>query len=273
MSVDLVNAALLGTDRRPVTVAAGTDPALWVLEAAARSRAAGLVAAASGTARPGPTAPTPAVAEPSVAARAVLDELLLTTATGLLDLWLGEALAGGTGLAREHWAPVLDRARRATDLDRRRLGDALGRDGLWFARQNPAWAGVVRTIEGLPPSAPPPDAATLAAEPARLLTLPAPWPDAAVDVAVDALEADELPARSARVLGQRLGAGAPLEAYDHVVDAGLAAEVPAVRAGFAAAEEVLRVRWDLAHAFDPTRVPPPRRPVPLAPAHPYQERR
>jgi hypothetical protein len=275
VDVDLVNAALLGTDRRPVAAPAGTDPAVRVLEGAASRRALGLVAAASGTVRPGPSAPPPATPEPSVAARAILDELLLTTATGLLDLWLGEALAAGTGLAREHWTPVLDRARRATDLDRRRLAAGLGPDGLWFARQNPAWAGVVRAMDTLlaAPAPVAPDATTVAREPARLLDLSPPWPDAAVRVAADALEADELPTRSARVLGQRLGAGAPLEAYDRVVDAGLAAQAPAVRAGFAAAEEVLRLRWELAHAFDPVRVPPPRRSVPLAAAHPLEERR
>ncbi len=47
LEVDLVNAALLGTDRRAVPVPAGTDAAGWLLEAALRRRAATLVAATS----------------------------------------------------------------------------------------------------------------------------------------------------------------------------------------------------------------------------------
>ncbi len=270
--VDLVNAALLGTDRRPVPAPEGGDPAAWLLEAAAARRARSLVAAGTVTvAVPLPDAgPPPDRPLPSAAARAVLDEMLLSLSEPLLDLWLREALDAGTGLAPEHRTPVLDRARRSTGVDRRRLGAALGRDGRWFARQNPAWSALVRAFETAE--------AAEAAGAAGSAAGDALTPDAARRAVASLAAATTAPA-GARALGRSVGARLPLDAYGEVVDAGLAAREPAARAGLSAAEEVLRVRWDLAHAFDPDRVPPERRPVPLAPdhlrSHPHapQERR
>ena len=277
--VDLVNAGLLGTDRRDVPAPAGADPAGWLLEASGRRRVASLVVGATTTVRvpaPGPAAGRPA----PPAAREILDELVLQASTAVLDLWLREAVAAGFDLAPEHWAPVLERARRSTDLDRRRLGLALGPRGLWFARHNPAWAAVVRAAEAPPvgavaDAAPNDDLARLAQDPDRLLTWPDPWSDAGARVAVGVLAAGIVPVRSARTFGQRLGARVPLDAYTALVSAPPSrVEPPATasaRAGLSAAEEVLWARWSLARAFDPAREPPERRPVPSVPT--LQERR
>lgn len=268
--VDLVNAALLGTDRRSVPAPSGTDPADWLLEAAGRRRASTLVAGASTVVRlaePGPVSTRP---EPPTAAREILDELLLQAPTSVVDLWLREALAAGVGLAPEHWTPVLERARRSTELDRRRLGAALGPRGLWFARHNPAWSAVVRTAEARAPGVTdagatgPGDLARLAEDPDRLLTWPDPWSDGVARVAVGVLAAGIVPVRAARTLGQRVGARVPLDAYDALTgpltpSGGDPVAAASARVGLAAAEEILWVRWSLAQAFDAARVPPERR--------------
>lgn len=247
-AVDLVNAALLGTDRRPVPLPSGTDPAKWLLEAAARQRSATLVAGPSTVVLLGPPAPRDTRPAAPRAARALLDELLESSSNVLLNLWLREALDAGTGLAPEHWTPLLDRARRATDLDRRRLGAALGPRGLWFARHNPAWSAVVRATDTSATVGPEPGAVTLSQDGTR--------------EALRSLAAGTHEVNAARGLGQRVGARLPLTAYPL-----LAKETPApsnrsARAGLRAAEDVLWARWGLAHAFDPTRVPPERHPVP-----------
>jgi hypothetical protein len=282
VEVDLVNAALLGTDRRDVPTPAGTDPADWLLEAAGRRRAATLVAGASTVVRldePGPQDPRP---EPPAAAREILDDLLLTAPPSVLDLWLREALAAGVGLAPEHWTPVLDRARRATDVDRRRLGAALGPRGLWFARHNPAWSAVVRAAETPAPGVTvvdprDPDAddlARLAEDPNRLLTWPDPWSTGVARVAVGLLAAGIVGVRGARVFGQRVGTRVPLETYAALTQAAPSRLDPvaaaSARTGLAAAEEVLWVRCAFAQAFDPTQTPPERRPVSTVPT--LQER-
>lgn len=288
LEVDLVNAALLGTDRRQLPAPAGTDPADWLLEAAGRRRAATLVAAGSAVVRFGGRSPEGFRPLPSVAARELLDEALLQGSTAVVDLWLREACAAGVGLAPEHWAPVLDRARRATELDRRRLGAALGPRGLWFARHNPAWSAVVRDAEASAPApdgqagleadagtAPgPDDLAGLAADPDRLLTWPDPWSVGVARVAVGVLAAGIVGVRGARSFGQRVGTRVPLAAYVPLTRAVPSRVDPAAsasaRAGLAAAEEVVWLRWALAHAFDPARVPPERQPVPSVPT--LQER-
>lgn len=275
LEVDLVNAALLGTDRRPVPAASGTDPADWLLEAAGRRRAERLVAGSSTVVRLGPPSPETSPPAAPVAARELLDELLLQGTTGVLDLWLREAMAAGFGLAPEHWTPVLERARRSTDLDRRRLGAALGPRGLWFARHNPVWSAVVRAMDAPAPGVVVPgdpaaeDLAGLAADPDRLLTWPDPWSPGVARVAVGLLAAGIVPARGARALGQRVGARVPLATYEALTQAAPSRIDPAAtasaRAGLAAAEEILWVRWVFAQAFDPGRVPPERRPVPSVP--------
>ncbi|GAA3557253.1 hypothetical protein GCM10022197_10630 [Microlunatus spumicola] len=271
--VDLVNAALLGTDRRSLPVPAGGDPAGWLLDAAGRRRASTLVAGASTVVRvpePGPEDGPPA---PPAAAREVLDELLLQGSSVVLDLWLREALTAGSGLAPEHWTPVLDRARRSTDLDRR-LGQALGPRGLWFARHNPAWSAVVRAAEAPGPAAPEPargpdDLARLAQDPDLLLTWPDPWTADVGRVAVGVLAAGLVAVRAARAFGQRVGTRVPLETAAAVEAArpGLLDPVAgaSARTGLAAAAEVLRVRTALALAFDPGQVPPPDPPDPTEP--------
>jgi len=261
--VDLVNAALLGTERRGVPAPAGEDAATWLLESAAVRRAEVLVAGATTVTRPGPPGPVEVRPPPGAAAREVLDELLLQRSTALVDLWLREARGAGVALAPEHWTPLLERARRSTDLDRRRLGAALGERGLWFARHNPAWSAVVRAATAPGPA---PDAtagvdlATPAAQPDRLLTLPDPWSDAVAETALAVLAAGAAAPRAARALGLHVGTRVPLDAYARLVTLAGRPLGDAARTGLAAAEEVLWVRWGLARAFDPSRVPPERRP-------------
>ncbi|MGI3783994.1 MAG: DUF5691 domain-containing protein, partial [Janthinobacterium lividum] len=277
--VDLVNAALLGTDRRDVPAPAGADPADWLLQLAGRRRAVTLVAGASTLVRPGEPGPVDPRPEPPAAAREILDELVLQASTSALDLWLRAALAAGCGLAPEHWTPVLERARRSTELDRRRLGAALGPRGLWFARHNPAWSAVVRAAEAPTPALPAgdPDAedlGRLAEDPDRLLTWPDPWSAGVARVALGVLAAGIVGARGARTFGQRVGARVPLGSYAALTQIAPSRLDPAAdasaRAGLAAAEEVVRARWALAQAFDPARVPPEHQPVPSVPT--LQER-
>lgn len=282
LEVDLVNAALLGTDRRDVPAPSGSDPAEWLLEAAGRRRAATLIAGASTLVRLGEACPADPCRDPPAAAREILDDVVGTASTSVLDLWLREALAAGFGLAPEHWTPVLERARRSTELDRRRLGAALGPRGLWFARHNPAWSAVVRAAETTAPvrpggPGPDPDAgdlAGLAEEPDRLLTWPDPWSAGVARVAVGVLAAGIVGVRGARTFGQRVGARVPLDTYAALTQAAPSRLDPAAnasaRAGLGAAEEVLWARWSLAQAFDPARVPPERERVPSVPT--LQER-
>lgn len=237
LGVDLVNAALLGTDRRPLPSTVTGDAAGWLLGEAARRRAARLVAGASTTValgEPGPPDDRP-LAPP--AAGAVLDDILRSGSSGLLDLWLREALDAGVRLAPEHWVPLLDRSRRSTDLDRGRLARALGPRGLWCARHNPAWSLVVRAS----------GAGSAGTSP--------PTPDDLV-----ALTANT-PATAARALGVRAGTSLPLRAYASVGTAAATTDEPVPLAALAAAEEILWARWGLALVFDPARIAPDRRPV------------
>ncbi len=280
VEVDLVNAALLGTDRRAVPSPTGTDAAGWLLEAAVRRRTANLIAGASTLVQLEEPGPVDGPGEPTAAAREILDELLLQGGPVALDLWLREALAAGVGLAPEHWTPVLDRARRSTELDRRRLGVALGPRGLWFARHNPAWSAVVRAAETPAPDPTVPedpgadDLARLAADPDRLLTWPDPWSTHVARVAVGVLAAGIVGVRSARAFGQRVGARVPLDAYGPLTQAEPSRLDPtaaaSARTGLGAAEEILWARWVVAQAFDPGRVPPERQRVPPRPT--LQER-
>ncbi len=259
LAVDLVNAALLGTRRRPVAVPAGTDAAAWLLEAAAVRRAGTLVAGATTVVRPGAPGPEETRPLPPPVAREVLADLLLNGSTALVDLWLRAARTADVALAPEHWTPLLDRARRATDLDRGLLGRVLGERGLWFARHNPAWSAVVRAASAAPGPAPGRvDLEALAAQPERLLTLPDPWSDAVAATAVAVLASGAVAPRTARPLGIRVGTCAPLATYARL-DAVSEPLDDTARAGLAACEEVLWARWGLAQAFDPTGRPPERR--------------
>ena len=263
-----MNAALLGTDRRAVPRRAGTDPADWLLEAAGRRRAATLVARRvdrrpARARRPGRPAPGAAGRRPARCST----RSSCRPRPRVLDLWLREALAAGVGLAPERWAPVLDRARRATGLDRGRLGAALGPRGLWFARHNPAWSAVVRAAEahrGAVDDADPDADAPAGARTERLLTWPAPsaappaWPSACWPPGSTSV------ARGARTFGQHVGARLPLAAYAGLTSIAASrldpAATAAARAGLAAAEEVLWVRWACAQRLRPDPGAPERRP-------------
>ena len=154
---DLVTAALLGTDRRPV-------PALLDQAAtAAVARRAGL--------RPGPASPLPpaAPADPRAAlpeaARQRLAMLLplrgggtgagtLANLNELLPQWLAAARAHGYRCPPALVPPLLDAARARSELraDAVALAGPLGR---WLADRNPDWRFVLRTpVTGEPAAEP-----------------------------------------------------------------------------------------------------------------------
>ncbi|MGI3784127.1 MAG: hypothetical protein ACRYG2_25475, partial [Janthinobacterium lividum] len=120
----------------------------------------------------------------------------------------------------------------------------------------------------------PGDLARLAEDPDRLLTWPDPWSAGVARVAVGVLAAGVVGLRGARGFGQRVGTRVPLDTYGALTQAAPSRLDPAAtasaRAGLAAAEEILWMRWALAHAFDPTRVRPDRQPFPSVPT--LQER-
>ena len=248
MTATLVNAALLGTDRRPPHDAdVAPDPALGLLEQAVRERAGRAVAVGLEHCAEPETGPAATPPRPPVAARELLDEILTRPSAVLVSLWLRAAVAAGVGLAPEHWTPVLGLAARHADVDRDALGAALGERGQWFAAQNPAWGRARR------PAPARPDAEPTGAD--RLFAVPDPWSAPVVRAALDLLESGTLPGRAAAAYGLRVGARLPLEAYGLVGDA--LARSP--RSGVVAAEDVLWIRLVLAEAFDPARTLPLRR--------------
>ena len=272
---DLVSAALLGTDRRPT--AGSADPTRTLLEQAAGERARSLLRVGVEPCPPAPVGPPSDVRNPPPAARELLSEILLGSGTSALDLWLGEALDHGYGLAPEHWTAVLERARRAPELNHQRLGAALGARGRWFAVQNPAWRSTSRRWDRPTPdpsALPPPKRS--GSETDRLLAIPDPWPEPVRRAALDLLGAGTLPPQQSLTFGTACGARLRLADYPWVADAIGRAErwVPAgrgsgrpwwprrpvppasrdassLRAGLAAVEDVLWTRLRLARAFDP----------------------
>ncbi|MEV1044669.1 DUF5691 domain-containing protein [Streptomyces sp. NPDC049916] len=158
---ELVTAALLGTDRRPLVppgTPAPVDAPTALLDAAAlhtvRQRA-GLLTAAS-EARPEPAAPDPRPPLPE-AARHRLAQLLADRAapsgagrrgtapdlTELIPQWLATANRRGFRAPAALVPALLDAARARTDLRPQALAFA-GPRGLWLAGLNPEWKFALR---------------------------------------------------------------------------------------------------------------------------------
>ncbi|MCM2580564.1 DUF5691 domain-containing protein [Streptomyces sp. MTZ3.1] len=152
---DLVSAALLGTERRPIPAAGDRDPAAALLDAAAvrtLERRAGLLPA---VARP---LPSPAPADPRdplpPAARHRLATLLADRAAGgrrgtapvlaeLLPQWLTAANRHGYRAPDDLLPGLLDAARARSDLRDGVLTFA-GPRGRWLAGLNPDWKFALR---------------------------------------------------------------------------------------------------------------------------------
>ncbi|MFI8518318.1 DUF5691 domain-containing protein [Streptomyces sp. NPDC085481] len=160
---ELVTAALLGTDRKPLPRVAGDSAPVALLDAAAVHtvrRRAGL--------RPGPAAPALEAAPQDgrrplpEAARRRLGRLLAGRAapapsggrrgaapdlTELLPQWLAAAHEQGYRAPAAALPALLDAARARTDLRPQALAFA-GPRGLWLARLNPEWKFALRGAGG-----------------------------------------------------------------------------------------------------------------------------
>jgi hypothetical protein len=154
---DLVTAALLGTDRRPVPdelppVWAGRgvdpteDPTGAVLAFAARHRAAVRAGARL------PTGPAPDQApaggrEPAPPeAQQRLADALATGTAGAVNEALSALVVLGA-LAPEHWTAAATVAAGSPRVDRELLAAALGVRGVWFVGQNPQWSRLAASLQ------------------------------------------------------------------------------------------------------------------------------
>lgn len=151
---ELVTTALLGTDRRPLPAAlppavgrlaaAQPDPALAVLDAAA-GYVGYLQAGARLRARPAPDPAPRQVLDPAPEpAQQLLQVLLRSRDTALVEEWLTVCTARGWGVRAGLWAALVTAAAAPRGPDRALVRRALGRRGLAFAELNPAWTAVAR---------------------------------------------------------------------------------------------------------------------------------
>ncbi|MER6471403.1 DUF5691 domain-containing protein [Streptomyces collinus] len=159
---DLVTTALLGTDRRPPSVAPGGQAPVALLDAAAVAtvrRRAGLRPGRAAP-RPEPAPHDPRPARPAAAARRLA--ILLADRPGgggggrrgsspdlieLLPQWLAAAGAHGYAAPPQALPALLDAARGRTDLRPAALAFA-GPRALWLARLNPDWRFALRSAPG-----------------------------------------------------------------------------------------------------------------------------
>ena len=153
---ELVTTALLGTDRRPLPGAAGTDPATALLDRAALhtvGRRAGLLPGRAAPATPpAPEDPRPALPEPASQRLAMLLPApgsssgagSLANVNELLPQYLAAANTHGYRAPAPLVPPLLDAARARSELrgDAVQLAGPLGR---WLAERNPDWRYVLRT--------------------------------------------------------------------------------------------------------------------------------
>ena len=232
---ELVTTALLGTGRRPVPNAmpaawappedGHTDPAVRVLDLAARHRALARSAAPMATVDFPADADRPVPADdrppPPPEASVVLSQLLVQPSPGLINFWLACAADQGCGVPARHWTRLARLAAHSTAYDRTRLGRVLGGRGRWFLEQNPDWrrlaadcvAGSERV--GDPPALRPAQGASLEAvraRPAAIFDEPDPWPAELVAVAY-AVIGSGASGRKARDFAARVGARLPIELY------------------------------------------------------------
>lgn len=275
---ELVTAALLGTDRRPLPaelylfrqdgVSGDTDPAVMLLDWAARSSAAERAGAVLPRLTVGPTGPAQSRPVAPPAARAVLGPLLARPQPALINHWLRTAVRHGYGVAPQHWAPLASVAARNAELSRPLLGTALGERGRWFLQQNPQWARLVSTLTGpseAGPSEPEPadpgpvvDAESVRETPEAIFTAPQPW---SVDLVLAALAViGTLRLRwQTTSYAVALGVRLPVE-HHHLVRSAAAyydeqlqpgQGVIMVREAFAALDGACQTTWAIDQAFAP----------------------
>jgi len=216
---ELVTAALLGTDRRPVPAADGEpavpllDPAVLLLDRAVRSSLAGRAGAVLPRlpAPPAGSAEHPDWAPP--AAQQVMARLVVRPQAALIDLWLRAAAGAGLGLAPQHWAAVAAYAYRSAEVSRPLLAAVLGEAGQWFVAQNPQWAELAgalhpnRTEAAALVVAPLVEPEQLQRDPELIFVAADPWPRSLVEVALMIIGTGRLQWRTtayATMLGARL---------------------------------------------------------------------
>lgn len=258
---ELVTAALLGTDRRPVDTDELTDPATLLLDRAARSN----LAARAGAVLPQVESPVAGPGEhprwASVDAQAIMARLLVQPRADLVNLWLAAAAAGGLGLAPPHWAAVLAYASRSAEVSRPFLAAVLGEAGLWFVGQNPAWSKLAGALANRPsaPVAPSPtrvvESDHIQLDPELIFSVPDPWPRPLVEVALMVIGTARLQWGTA-AYATSLGARLPFELAPLVRSAADFFAPPdspitsrLVRDGFAALDRTLHLRVEIHQAF------------------------
>jgi hypothetical protein len=281
---ELVTTALLGTGRRqlPTTLSGSwateeqakpdrpdRDPAVRVLELAARHRAVSRVGSTPGE-PPRATAAEPAPPvdrrPPPEEAAGVLASLIIRPAPALINRWLACAAAAGCGLPAPYWTRLARVAAHSTSYDRALLGRVLGERGRWFLRQNPDWRrlaadAALDVAEDLPASGPGvdgrPTAETVRARPYAIFDHPDPWPTDVVAAAYAVLGRGSI-GRTTREYAAGVGARLPVELYagigsaaEYYLQAPEASPVlrRQIRASFVILEESAFVRVRIEEAF------------------------
>ncbi len=281
---ELVTTALLGTGRRPVPSgiseiwatsipAEQADPAVRLLDLAARHRAASRVASrpAESPAECGPAAPAAPPSDrlsPPPAASDVLGSLVVRPTPALINFWFGCAEATGCGVPAPYWTRLARLAAHSTAYDRPLLGQVLGERGRWFLRQNPDWRRLAadadparRQAQGVSGQAQGatvrPTAEMVRARPKSIFDHPDPWPTDVVAAAYAVLGSGTL-GRHARDYAAGVGARLPVEVYANL---GAAAEYylqapearpalrRAIRECFVIMEKSAYTRARIEHAF------------------------
>jgi hypothetical protein len=153
---DVVTAALIGTDRRPVPdelpqswgaeLEEPLDPAHTILMLAARHRALARAGSLPPSSAPGAVAPPNGKPVASRTAHEILVRLLSPPEVDLLNLWLLGATARGQRVAAAYWTPLAMVAARSSELDRAALAKAVGDRGVWFIEQNPQWTRLAKSL-------------------------------------------------------------------------------------------------------------------------------
>jgi hypothetical protein len=162
---ELVTAALLGTERRPLPAdlpepVARLARARADLPAALLDAAAGYAAYRHAGARPGsapelPPAPRQELDLAPEPAQRLLGTLLAGADTALVEEWLRTCVCRALGVRPRLWADLATASASPAGPDRALVGAALGRRGLAFLAMNPRW----RAVAGAGPAtgAAPPD--------------------------------------------------------------------------------------------------------------------
>lgn len=261
---ELLTAALLGTERRPVSAPdPDADPAVVILDQAVRSSVATRAGMVLLRLPPPPTGPQGGPTWAPPAAQEVMARLLVRPQPDLIDLWLRAAADAGLGLAPQHWAAMATYASRNAQISRPLLAAALGPAGLWFVRQNPEWAKLAGALrEPSPTTERVASGAVPDVQPERLLDDPQlifvasdPWPRSLVEVALMIIGTGRLQWRTT-AYATAFGARLPV---DHVPVVAAAAQYFAppdgppvsrmVREGFVVLDRVLALRVEILQAF------------------------